>query len=90
MPAAGMPTAVSGRSHILVVIFPLVKIIIQGQLCQQLVRPVVHTYFRFFVCKNRNAGSYASSRYASRWLGWSHVRVFAFLLKKIVTRGQLC
>ncbi len=57
MPVAGLPVAVSGRSHILVFAFPLVKIITRGQLCQQLVRPVVHTCFRFFACKNRNAGA---------------------------------
>ncbi len=90
MPASGIPAALSGRSHILVFAFPLVKIIIQGQLCQQLVRPVAHTCFRFFACKNRNASSYASSRYASSRSSRSHVRVFAFSLVKIITRGQLC
>ncbi len=87
MPAKGMPTAMSGWLHILVFAFPLVKIIIRGQLCQQLVRPVARTYFLFFACKNRNAGSYASSRYASSWSGRLYVGVFAFSLVKIVTRG---
>ncbi len=90
MPDAGMPTAVSDRLHILIFAFPLVKIIIRGQLYQQLVRPVARTCYRFFACKNRNVSSYTRSRYASSWLSWSHIRVCAFSLVKIVMWGQLC
>ncbi len=57
MPAAGMPAAMSGRSHVPVFAFPLVKILTRRQLCQQLVRSIARTYFRFFSCKNRNAGA---------------------------------
>ena len=73
---------VSGWLNVPVFAFPLVKIVTQGQLCQQLVRPVVYMYFRFFACKNHNAGAAVSGRL--------YVFVFAFPLVKIVTRGQLC
>ncbi len=52
-----MPAAMSGRPHVPVFAFPLVKIITRGQLCQQLVRPVAHMCFRFSAHKNRNAGA---------------------------------
>ncbi len=86
-----MPAAMSGRSHIPVFAFPLVKIIIRGQLCQQLVRPVACTCFRFFARKNRNAGeAMPGAGMPAAVSGRSHIPLFAFSLLKIITRGQLC
>ena len=34
--------------------FPFVKIVIQGQLCQQLVKPIVRICFRFSAYRNCN------------------------------------
>ncbi len=47
----------SGQSQIPIFGFPIVKIVAQGQLCQQLIKLVVHTCFRFSACKNGNAGT---------------------------------
>lgn len=57
--------------------------IMRGQLCQHLVRLVVHTCFCFNNRKKCNAEATALSNQ-------SHVPVSAFPLEKIVTRGQLC
>ncbi len=45
----------SSRLHIPFIAFLHVNIGPSEQLCQQLVRPVARTCFRFFVSKNRNA-----------------------------------
>ncbi len=86
-----MPAAGSGRLHVSIFAFPLVKIITQGQLCQQLVKPVARTCFYFFAHKNRNAGVVMpGARMPAAISSQSHVLVFAFPLVKIITRGQLC
>ncbi len=86
-----MPAAVSGRLHVPVFAFPIIKIITWGQLCQQLVKPVTRTYFHFFARKNRNAGAAMLGAGMPAVLSSRpHVLVFAFPLVKIITRGQLC
>ncbi len=47
----------SSQLHVSFIAFLHVNIGPLEQLCQQLVRPVARTCFRFFVCKNRNAGA---------------------------------
>ncbi len=86
-----MPAAVSGRSHVPVFAFPIVKIITRGQLCQQLVKPVARTCFHFFAHKNRNAGAaMPRAGMPAAVSGRPHVLVFAFPLVKIIIQGQLC
>lgn len=45
----------SGRLHIPILAFLYIKLIIQGQLYQQLIKPIISTCFRFFIYKNRIA-----------------------------------
>ena len=37
--------------YISISVFPLVKIVMLGQLCQQLIKPVLYTYFYFYLSK---------------------------------------
>ena len=54
MPRVGMPATLSSWLHIPIFAFLLVKIIMRGQLYQQLVRAVAHICYRFFAYKNCN------------------------------------
>ncbi len=85
MPAAGIPAAVSGRSHVPVFAFPIVKIITRGYLYQQLIKPVARTCFHFFACKNRNAGAAMPGAGMPVVVsGQPHILVFAFPPVKII------
>lgn len=82
---------------------PLVKITMREKLCQQLVKPVPCTRFRFFACNNYNSeaavprddvlvvGVSAICILAARAL-LSHklLTVFVFSLAKIVSGGNKC
>ena len=81
----------SGRLHVPVFGYSPIKIVTQGQLCQQLVRPLVHTCFRFSAHKNRSIGAAMLAAglnvRAAAVSDRLYVPVFAFPLVKIVTRG---
>ena len=84
---AGVPAAgafISNRS-LAVFAFLIAKMVTRGQ---QLVKPVVHTCFRFFACKNCNTGTAAGVPAAGAFLSNRFLAVFVFLIAKIVTRGQ--
>lgn len=66
----------SGRLYVRVFAFPFVKTVTREQLCRQLVKPVVCMGLCLSTRKNRNAGAVVPA-------------AGAFLLAKIVRRGQL-
>ena len=62
--------------------FLIVKIVIQRQLYQQLVKSIVYMYYWFFACKNHNMTIVVSSQL--------YVSIFVFPPTKIITLRQLC
>lgn len=79
--------ALSGRSHKPIFSFKLLKIVIPGQLCQHLVKPITSIYYLLvYLLKLWGKSSYATS-----WLDRLYIRVFTFLLIKNATQGhELC
>lgn len=74
------------RSHVSVFAFSLIKIVTQGQLSQQLVRPVVRTCFRFFACENWNVGAavpVAGMAAVVAFLSNTSLAIFAFSIADV-------
>lgn len=97
MPASELNAEVTvmlGLLYIFVYNFLLIKIVKQGQLYQQLVKPIIHICFSFFAHKNDSAEAtilaVGLKMGAITVINPLYIPIFVFQLIKMITQELLC